>query len=451
MHAAFVKHVVFPLHERVKGLDTLAWLDQLERNQRLTSSALQELQFRDLRALVDFAYEYVPYYRTLLDEHELPPRRIQSPADFAGVPALTKDLIRRHFDALQPRMRRRRTQRISTGGSTGAPVSVLVDAERNAVTQACRLRVHRWFGLDIGVREVVLWGSPIELTRQDRVRRLRDWLVNSRLVSAFDLGEASLARAVRLLRHQRPLKLFGYASALYLLARYLQRTGFRPGGRWPRAVFATAEPLFEFQRVAIAEAFGCAVGTEYGAREAGLIAGECPEGGLHVHADAIVVELEPTADSRLGEVTVTNLHSYAMPLIRYRTGDIAAAEVAPCRCGRALPMLGRVEGRTTDFLVTPDGRVMHALAAIYVLREVPEVREFQILQDRLDRLRVSVVPEPQWTPAVTARIVLGLHRLLGDRVSIEVDLVVSIDRPPSGKHRYVISDVANAALEQLLG
>lgn len=446
MHPLLVNRLVFPLIERVKGKPTHARLREIERTQWLAPEALRELQFQRLRRHLQFAYREVPYYTRLLDEHGLEPRRVQSFEDFARIPCLTKDAIRRHFDELQPGRKMRRVVRMSTGGSTGAPVTVLADTERTGFADAARLRTHRWFGVDMGVPEIVLWASSIELGRQDWLRAIRDRLINSRLLSAFDLGEAALARYAAILRRHRPEKLFGYASALYLFASYLQRTGWTRQPGWPRAVFATAEPLYAFQRATIQSVFGCPVSVEYGSRDAGLIATECPAGGLHVAAEGMYVEVSDT-----GEIIVTNMDAFAMPIIRYRTGDVGAFEAAPCPCGRGLPRLKGVEGRRTDFLVTSSGKVMHALSVIYVLREIPSVREFQVVQDAVDRLTVTVIPDDGFSASTRAVIASKLARLFEGKLSVDIVLTDTIARPPSGKHRYVISKVAPSHMDATLG
>ncbi|HET6368680.1 MAG TPA: hypothetical protein VFG27_15700 [Pseudomonadales bacterium] len=452
MFPVLVNRVVFPLHEWAKGKPTYRRLAELERSQWLTPEALQALQFERVKRHLDFAYAEVPYYRELLDSHGLSPARITSPADFARIPPLTKDILRTRFDDLQPRRRLRGVQRLSTGGSTGQPVTVLVDRERAAFTDATRLRAHRWFGAHMGMREIVLWGSPIELGRQDRTRAARDWLLNSQLLSAFDLGEAALARYAAVIRRVRPRKLYGYASALALLAGYLSRTGGLPAADAPRAVFTTAEPLFDFQRTAIERAFGCPASTEYGCRDGGLVANECPDHGLHIAAEGMLVEVLPTAGAAegSGELLLTNLDSHAMPIIRYRSGDIGALEPGTCRCGRGLPRLARVEGRRTDFLVTPSGKVMHALAVIYVLRELPGLRSFQVVQEKLDRVLVRVVADGDLSAALRERIVTQVTALFEGAATVEVEVVDDLSTA-SGKHRYVISHVADERLGELLG
>ncbi len=451
MHPALVNRIIFPLHERLKGKATHARLAELERSQWLGPDALRALQLERLRRHLEWAYREVPYYRQVLDEHELPPHRVQTFDDFARVPLLTKDILRERLADLQPRTPLRGVQRLSTGGSTGAPVTVLVDRERAAFTDAARLRAHRWFDADMGAREIVLWGSPIELGRQDRLRSARDWLLNSRLLSAFDLGESGLARYAAAVRAYRPQKLYGYASALALLAGYLARTGGLPRRDAPRAVFTTAEPLYDFQRAAITAAFHCPVATEYGCRDGGLVALECPSGSLHIAAEGMHVEVLPGAPGDAGgELVLTNLASYALPIVRYRSGDVGALDPTPCPCGRGLPRLARVEGRRTDFLVTPSGKLMHALSVIYVLREIPGLREFQVVQEALDHVRVRVVPAGELAGAARAAIAAGVGRLFEGRARIDVEVADSV-ATASGKHRYVISRVADAHVGALVG
>jgi phenylacetate-CoA ligase len=446
-----VDRVVFPLHELLKRSSNRQQLRELERTQWLAPEALRELQFARLRRHLEHAYNRTTYYRRLLDEHECPPRRIQSFADFARIPPLTRDTLRTRFDELRVIGVREGgpIQRVASGGSTGEPVVILQDI-RIGSGASIRWRAHGWFGLTPFAREVVLWASPLELSQQDRLRSGRDWFINSKLLSAFDLGEAGLARCAEVMTSFRPERIFGYASAIYILARYLDAVGWRPARRI-RAVFTTAEPLFDFQRETITRVFDCPAAIEYGARDAGAVANECLDGGLHIPAEMVHVEVEDTGTDGLGEILVTDLMAQPMPLIRYRTGDLGELDARLCVCGRSLPLLKRVEGRRTDFLVSPGGRVQHALSVIYILREVERVKEFQVVQETVHRVRVLVVPRPGWTEVETAAVTTKVHKLLGHDVDVSLELVDAIPRTASGKFRYVISQIAEAYLDRLLG
>jgi len=450
MNDRLVRRVLYPLHERLKRKPTFRWLAELERSQWLSPEQIAEYQFTRLRRLVEFAYEHVPYYRTTLDEHGVPPQRLQSPHDFRDFPFLTRELIRTRFEDLRARASLPNVHKRSSGGSTGSPVTVLVDMNRMGISEAGRLRAQRWYGVEPGSREIVLWGSPIEITRQDRVRQIRDWCLNSRLLSAFDMGEKALERHLAAIYRHRPAKIYGYASSLYLLAGYMERQQALSPPRL-KAVFTTAEPLFDFQRKTIEAALNCPVGIEYGCRDGGLVALECPEGGLHILAEGMYVEiLDPDADGR-GEIVLTNLESQAFPIIRYRTGDIGSLDPSPCHCGRGLPKLRGVEGRRTDFLVTPGGRVLHALSAIYILREIPGVRDFRIVQEALDRLVVHLSPRQSIGKTEEASLRAQFAAVFGSDMHVKIVRADTLPRTASGKFRYVESRVAQTVLERLMG
>lgn len=449
MHPLLVRKFIYPLHEYSKGKPTFDWLPVLEESQWRRREQILGDQDDALRSFVAYAYEHVPYYRRLMNERGIRPQNIQSRAELTHFSYLTKADVRSHFKELQASPRPPRTQTISTGGSTGTPATVLVSMQSHGFAEAARLRAQGWFGLTPGEREMVLWGSPIELGRQSRWREGRDRLLNTRLLSAFDLGEAALTGYVKRIGAFRPLKLYGYASALAHLADYMLKTGQTVHADWPKAIFATAEPLLPHQRQVIQQAFHCAVVAEYGARDAGLIAHECPAGKLHINAERIIVEIEEDAHFGVpgkGEIVVTNLLSSAMPLIRYRTGDVGQLDSTECSCGRGLPLLSFVEGRQTDFLVTPSGRVMHALAIIYPIREAPGVAEFQVVQETIGEVVIRLVTDNDFSDSACKTLVSKARLALGNEVSVEIEKVSNIPRLPSGKFRYVVSAVADKVL-----
>lgn len=449
MHSSLVRHVLLPLHEHAKGKSTFKWLPRLERTQWIPPEELGDLQWARLQEQLQFAYRHVPYYRRLLDEHGLPPERIQCPEDFRRVPFLTRNSIRANFEDLKAHAPLRGVQKRSSGGSTGAPVTVLTDMERMGFSEAVRLRGHRWFGLEPGAREICLWGSPIELTKQDRLRAVRDRLLNSRILSAFDMDESRLADYARFIGRFRPEKMYCYASAVYLFARYARRVAWSPPSSL-RAVFTTAEMLLDFQRRAIQDAFGIPVAVEYGARDAGLMATECPHGRLHIPAEGMLLEIEGAGPDGLGEIVATNLYSSAMPIIRYRTGDLGELEPAACSCGRTLPCFKRLEGRRGDFLVTPAGRILHGQSIVHALRAMTTIDEFQVVQETVDRVRITVVPGAEFGES-DCRFLLDRARLLfGSDVQILIETTATIPRLPSGKFRHVISHVADAHLERIM-
>ena len=273
---------------------------------------------------------------------------------------------------------------------------------------AAKWRATRWWGVDIGDPEIVVWGSPIELGTQDRLRLLRDGLLRTRLLAAFEMSEPKLDEFIATIRRTRPRMLFGYPSALAHIAQRARVVEQRMDDLGIRVAFVTSERLYDHQREVIEAVFGCPVANGYGGRDAGFIAHACPEGNMHITAEDIIVEIVDPEGRVLpageaGEIVVTHLATRDYPFIRYRTGDIGALSDASCPCGRGLPLLQSIEGRSTDFVIAEDGTVMHGLALIYIVRDIPGVASFKIIQESLDLTRFLLVTTAEFDPACIRR------------------------------------------------
>ncbi|MEJ5211002.1 MAG: AMP-binding protein [Burkholderiales bacterium] len=441
----FAAHVLFPVHERLKGHDTVAVRRELERSQWWPREKIGALQLARLKHLLARAQAHVPYYRELFRRLGFDPQTVTSPADLARLPFLTKADIRAHLEALKADDARG-LARFNTGGSSGEPLIFYIGRERVSHDVAAKWRATRWWGVDIGDPEIVVWGSPIELTRQDRLRALRDRLLRTYLLPAFEMSEPKLDGYLAQIRRIRPRMLFGYPSSLALIARHAEKRGMAMNDLGIRVAFVTSERLYDDQRATISRVFGCPVANGYGGRDAGFIAHECPAGGMHLTVEDMIVEIVGD-DGRVlpagqpGEIVVTHLATGDFPFIRYRTGDVGVLDDRPCPCGRGLPLLAEIQGRTTDFVVARDGTVMHGLALIYVVRDVPGVAQFKIIQESRDLTRVLLVTGPGFDEASLEGIRSGLARRLGEGVTIAIERVAEIPREASGKYRYIVSRV----------
>ncbi len=446
LYTRLVSNLLFPLHERFKGHNSVAVHRSLEASQWWDSGKLRELQVQRLRALLLHVAEHVPYYRLMFREIDFNPASVTELTALGQLPLLTKGLIRANLEAFKADDARD-LARFNTGGSSGEPLIFFIGKERISHDVAAKWRATRWWGVDIGDPEIVVWGSPIELGAQDRLRALRDQVLRTRLLPAFEMSEQKLDEFIAAIRAMRPRMLFGYPSAISHIARHAQKRNQPMNDLGIQVAFVTSERLYDDQRDTIASTFGCRVANGYGGRDAGFIAHECPQGGMHIMAEDIIVEIVDSSGRTLapgqpGEVVITHLATREFPFIRYRTGDVAVLDDKPCRCGRGLPLLREIQGRTTDFVVAADGTVMHGLALIYILRDLPGVEAFKIIQESLERTRVLVVPNQAFDEATRTTIQTGLARRLGDRVDIVVELVEEIAAEKSGKFRYVVSHVA---------
>lgn len=446
MHPLVVKHLVLPVHEKLLGRGTLRYLRQLEESQWWSFRHLCGLQEAKLRHLAAKAQANCPYYRRRFAEAGVEPARMRL-GDLLRLPTLSKTEIADHAEEMSDPTVSGGLFPYTTGGSTGAPLSFKIDRSRQASDQAARARTRRWFDIDLGERELYLWGSPVELTTQDRARQLRDRLANHCLLDAFNMTPRSMTRYLDVLERFDPVHLFGYPSSLSRLFRHARETGWPIRAPSLRAVFVTGEVFDRADRAVIEEAVSTPVADGYGSREGGFIAHQCPLGAYHVTMESHIVELLdadgwPVAPGECGEITATHLDALGMPFIRYRTGDMARRCIEPCPCGRGLETLTGIEGRKTDMLRTAAGGYAHGLSVIYVLREVPAIREFKIVQGPNLDLDVSLVLRRELSSAELGKIAGQLKQRIGAEIDVRLNVVERIEPDRSGKYRHVVGPTA---------
>ncbi|HZO00890.1 MAG TPA: phenylacetate--CoA ligase family protein [Burkholderiales bacterium] len=453
LYTKLIAGVVFPAQERLKRHNTVTVRRVLEKTQWWDAGKLRDLQLARLRNLLQRAAKDVPYYRALFARLDFLPGEVRELSDLARLPLLTKEDIRANLTAMKSRKAHGLT-RYNTGGSSGEPLIFFLGKERISHDVAAKWRATRWWGVDIGDPEVVVWGSPIELGAQDRLREWRDALMRTELIPAFEMSEEKLDGFVERIAERRPKMLFGYPSALAHIARHAERRGVVLDRLGIRVAFVTSERLYEEQRRDIERIFGCRVANGYGGRDAGFIAHECPAGGMHITAEDIIVETvdesgRPVDSGTSGEIVVTHLATGDFPFIRYRTGDVGVLGDETCPCGRGLPLLKEIQGRSTDFVVAQDGTVMHGLALIYAVRDIPGVRQFKVIQESLERTRILLCTDAAFSESDVETIRKGIADRLGSSVEVCVERVREVPREASGKYCYVRSHVRARSMQNM--
>ncbi|HNQ04167.1 MAG TPA: phenylacetate--CoA ligase family protein [Thiobacillaceae bacterium] len=455
--AAIAGRLVYPLQERVFRRSTFSDLATLERSQWLTRGALEDLQRRKLRELLEVAHAHCPWHRRRMQAAGLAPDDLGELADLRRLPTMDKAEAAAHRDELVWKGVPGGAYPYNTGGSSGQPLIFHFGRGRQASDAAGRIRARRWWGVEVGEPEVYIWGAPVELNKTDWVKTVRDRLLNQLVLNAFAMSPERMDRYLDALESFQPRCIYGYSSSVALLAAHARERGHRPRLPRLRVVCTTGEPLYDHQRSLISEVFGVAVANEFGSRDIGFTAHETPHGQMLLMSESIILEVldpqgNPVAPGQTGEAVMTGLCSQAQPFIRYRTGDMLRMSPETDRDGRGLHVIAEVMGRQTDFLVRADGTIMHALAGIYVLRAVDGVGEFKLIQhDRLN-LEAQVVPNARWRADGARAIETGLRARLGDDVTIHVRLLDTIPPEASGKHRYVVSHVRlEGGLEQAAG
>lgn len=443
--ALLIRHALFPAWLAKNRSKRLVYLAALERSQYLAPEALHDLQWRQFAALLAHAYEHCPFYRRKYAAASVHPRNVKSPDDIARLPPLTKQEIQESGgDMIAAGYRDKPLRKDMTGGSTGSPMVFYYDDDRLDSRVAATLRHNRWTGWDIGEKMALLWGAPRDVAASPSVKaRVRDWILDRRVIlDASSLDEERMLRFCRILERHRPPFMLAYANTLALFARFVRDAGLRP--LRPRAIICSGEVLTPENRALIEATFESPVYNRYGSREFAVIASECEtHQGLHVNAENLLVE-SLGVPGEPGELAVTDLKNYAMPMIRYRTMDVGVLRDGSCGCGRTLPRLDLHGGRTTDFLIGARGqKVSGIVLATYGITDIAGIRQVQFVQNRRNHVTARVVRGPAWSDAARDALVSRIHGCLGETTGVELEYAETIALEASGKYRFSISTVVD--------
>jgi len=446
IRAELIRHVFFPIMERWKGNSIRRYLRELQQTESLDRRELHELRMRKLRGLLLHAVEHVPAYGHL---KELKPQIEEDPLRaLAQFPVLTKSEFQRHSDryradnAVDNQLIANRT-----GGSTGQPVAFYMDRYTVEHYEAARWRGLSWHNIHIGDSSLMIWGSPIELSRLNDVKfHAKELLLkNRKIVPAFQLQEHRADEYIDLLNRFKPKYLYGYATSLHLFAGIV-RKGKRPLRHKPAGIVSTAEVLRDEQRRELEQVFQCPVINEYGARDGGIIAYQCPKGGMHLSAENLWLEAvdpvtgRPVQPGQRGALLVTDLNNFVMPRLRYQIGDIGVLSDDVCGCGRTLPLLSGIEGREDEVFLAKDGTLVHGQFITHTIREMDGILKYQAIQHDRDTLTLKLVLQPDRIrePDIE-ELVRKLKIRLGD-IRIQVEKVADIPPAASGKMRIHIRE-----------
>jgi len=447
-------HLLSPLYLRA----VLPWTDKTvhaglparwRRYEALERRSLQQNldeQWQSLQRLLRHAYETVPFYKQRFDAAGMDPHSFKTPEDVQRLPLLTRDDIRANYEPLRSR---RFTESelfpAATGGTTSNPVPFLRSRESLQEKNTLQLRFDAWADLYPGDKIFYVWGAVQDFAQDPSWRwRLYDRYLMRRVWAPTSLfNEQVLEGYLQMFRSFRPHAIYAYPTPLALFCEYLRDKG----GDFPRpkSVICTAEPLFRSQREIIESVLACKVFEQYGAREFGMIGAECEaHAGLHINPAAAFVEYVPVPDSseELYEVIVTDLLNYGMPLIRYRIDDCAVPRTGACSCGRGYPMMSDLAGRTTDVFYLPDGSKVPGVSLTNrVAKLIPGVEQMQVVQEKLEEIRVRYVPGEGFKASDLDFLSEKLRNFFPPPVQFVYERVDQIPREKSGKTRFCICRV----------
>ncbi len=441
-----IKNVTFPLIARRDGLGGIMGnLRSLEESQFWPYHRIAELQRDRLKRLLVHAYENTDFYRERFDDAGFNPYTFRHPDHLFKIPVLTKEQIRDNMSRLIARnYRPEEIHYAETGGTSEVKMRFYRDNGCLSMKEAAIYRFGRWSGWEFGDYLGLVWPAHQDLMGYGTFKsRMRNELYKRIVLFASAvIDDRACSEYLHVLKRKKPTTILAFSSPIHELAKYMARKGI--DGYRLKGLITTGEPLYDHQRSLVADMFHCDIQDSYRSREAGPMAQECEaHSGMHINAECLYLELDnprPMASSgeQAGNVLVTDLLNYGMPLIRYYMGDTAVLSDRPCPCGRGLPLMKEIVGRALDVFVTPEGRLVSTIAMVmYMVNAAPGFfGQMQVVQDAADHLTLKMTRDLIPSKEVMDHQARIVEKLFGTRMRITYEFVDEIPREKSGKYLF---------------
>ncbi len=450
-YAPILRNWIYPLAQRLQGRDFHPAMNAALGVQFLSSDELRELQFRKVSALIRHAYQTVPYYQQAFRKFGLQPGDIKTWEDFKNIPILTKELLRENEDTLISSKPDSALYPVTTSGSTGMPLKIMISQRAALRANVNRIRALKWWGIELGDREIRLSNIGLSFERgwkkfySEYIRTpMRNMLMNRKHLSTYTMTPKMMREHWEALHKFSPRYIFGFPSAYALFANYLHEKGYDGREANLKLVLTNGEILHEWQEQLITTTFGCPVADEYGSVEVGVIAHSHPCGAMHTMDDGVIVEvIKSNPEDEYGQVVVTNLDNWGYPIIRFNLNDLAKTILNghDCSLGIGLGTLDGLVGRDQDVLRLASGRIVYCHYFNSLIKHVRGVRQYQVIQKKPDLFEFMIIPEGESFDHEQENYLQDVIREHLEGSTISIKIVDNIPKDPSGKLRYVISEV----------
>jgi len=418
----------------------LFYINKVMRQQWYTSDKLKEYQNRKLRCMLQHAYNNSSFYHEKFQKNNITPDDIHGLEDLHRIPFTSKKEIIDNFPdkIITKNYRFSRLVYKKTSGSSGLQMTIATDPRCEDFYDAVYGRA--LFNLGYRPWQPMAYFWPPTYHRKKTYEHFflmrKDWLSST----------LSPERQAAALAALKPGIIYAFPTSLVAIAKIIEKNRENYKGINPRFIISHAETLFEDSRDYLESVFGCPVYNEYGTTEFVRMAWECKERkGLHIDIDSIILEVlkngKPCRPGEPGEIVLTGIHNYAMPIIRYRIGDIGVLSDKPCPCGRRLPLLKRVEGRTDSFLVLPSGRIISPRNIVPLIEKFRQIAEFRLVQEDKDKMVLYIVDNSSAPGDLIARLKKELYNLIDKEVDLKIERVTRLEKNERGKMQAVVSKV----------
>jgi len=425
MYTYFAKNFLFPFGCFILRNSIYKNFKFLEKSQWKTRDEIEEIQLKKLKGLLSHSYKNVPLYRNIFLKSKIMPKDIKKIDDLKNLPPISKDDLKNFKMSTAKNIPKNLWLSNHTSGSTGTPFQYKTSRESMHWRFAAKLRNNRWYGLEIGSPYIKIWGEKEKQNFSLSSFFTRN-LMRCKQFPALGLTEKEFMKYYNYIKKSSVKVLEGYASAIYLLARYMQEHDLE---LYLDAVVCSGETLIE--RKLLENVFNCQIFDRYGSREFSNIAHECEEhNGMHINSENLIVEF-----SKKEGILITDLTNYVMPFIRYKINDMGIGIKKECKCGRGLPLMKIVGGRLPDIIITPSGK--HLIVHFFTLLfgKINTVKKFQVVQNKKNSIVIYIVGFLKNENFILEKI----QKYAGDDMNIKIKYVSDIKQTRSGKYRFIKS------------
>ena len=447
----FARRVFLPIDDIFSGTTVSRQLDFFEKSQWWKPEDLQVYQNTKLKSLIHHAYTHVPYYRDVFRCLALSPSDIKTKEDLVKLPVVTKEEIRKSPERfIAQNIPPASLIPAATSGSSGKVFGYFINKNVVSTTRSLALRGWGFSGYRVGDKIATLAGSALLSENMPFYKKIRFKFSHNLPLSDYNLTDERMKEYLQQIQKFNPKYLRGYPSSLELLAEYALNHGIDAIN--PAGIMTTAETLTKSQRELLSSAFHCEVFDQFGCSDGGAMDYECDQHrGYHISVERSVHEFlddtgYPVSSGENGHIILTDLCNYAMPFIRYDAGDMGVPTDRVCPCGRGLPLLDRITGRTAEQIVLPDGKYLPGLVLTDIFEHssvVGAVLDYQIVQERVDKIVINIVRSDQYSPAISDVIQKYLRGQVGKDIEIQFNFLHEIPRTDANKRRIVICKVNN--------
>jgi len=407
---------------------------------------LQERQLLKLKRLLIHAYETVDYYKEVFTDASFNPYRIKSVQELSNIQLLTKKEIINYPERLiSKRYDPGHLVKSCTGGSTGTQLHFCIDRKSVHEKNACAWRHNRWANWDLGTPVAAIWGNPP--TANSIKKFLRQKLLSRfTYLDTMNMTEETMNNFAIKINMMNKYVLYGHAHSIFIFSEFLKKNKIDVFS--PEGIVATSMMLMENERSVIEQTFKTNVTNRYGCEEVNLIGSECGmHKGMHLNIDHLVIEFIKADGSHAspgeeGRIVLTDLTNYGMPFIRYEVGDVGVPSDGKCTCGRGLPMMEKLVGRTADFLIRRDDSLVAGVSLIErLLTKIPGIYQMQIVQNNRDSLLLRIVKGHDFSESTSTTMLREEFDKIFPGLSLYLDFIENIPQESSGKYRFSICNI----------